>query len=104
MSECKNQVYTRWSMKQEILDDLDGYDDVNDDTIREIADSLIPAYNHSLIEFCSHYSGEEFWDLWNDNNGLGGETPLEILRENLWLLYYTIGCEVLQEREENEDE
>jgi hypothetical protein len=108
MNECKEKVYTRWSMKQEIIDDLESYDldDVSDndldDIMREIADSLVPAYNHVLIEQCSHYQGEEFWDLWNDSNGFGGTTPLDMLRENLWSLYYDIGCEVLEERKEEE--
>ena len=106
--ECKEKVYSRWSMKQEIIDDLESYDldgvteNDLDDIIREIADSLVPAYNHSLIEFCSHYQGEEFWDLWNDNSGFGGETPLDMLRENLWNLYYQIGLEVLEAMKEEE--
>ena len=95
-------------MKQEIIDDLESYnlDDTNedslDDIIREIADSLVPAYNHVLIEQCSHYQGEEFWDLWNNNNGFGGTTPLEMLRENLWSLYYDIGLEVLEAMKEED--
>lgn len=108
MSDCKEVIHTRWSMKQEIKDDLKNYDIEDetenglDDIIREIADQLVPAYNHVLIEQCSHYQGEEFWDLWNNSNGFGGTTPLEILRENLWCLYYDIGLEVLEEMKEEE--
>jgi len=108
MEKCEELTVNRWTMKQEILDDLESYDlnDTNedslDDIIREIADSLVPAYNHVLIEKCSHYQGEEFWDLWNTNSGFGGETPLDMLRENLWSLYYDIGLEVLEERKEED--
>lgn len=109
MSEnCQEIIHTRWSMKQEIKDDLGSYDISDetenglDDIIREIADQLVPAYNHVLIEQCSHYQGEEFWDLWNTNSGFGGDTPLEMLRENLWSLYYGIGLEVLEEMKEEE--
>ena len=108
MDNCEIKITTRWTMKQEILDDLEWYD-INeksanevDDIIREIADGLVPAYNHNLIEQCSHYQGEEFWDLWNTNNGFGGETPLDMLRENLWCLYYEIGTEVINTKKEEE--
>jgi len=99
MEDCKNISPTRWSMKQEILEDLEGYDEVNEDNIREICDSLVPVYNNSLIDFCAHYQGKEFWELWL-NNDIGGETPLDILRGNLFSLYVNIGHEILSEREE----
>lgn len=99
MDRCEEKVITRWSMKQEIIDDLENYDEVTDDSIREICDSLVPVYNSELIDMASHYSGNEFWDLWNDNQ-LGGETPLDILRGNVYCLYVEIGQEVLSEREE----
>lgn len=101
MEDCKKLSPTRWSMKQEIIDDLENYDEVNDDNIREICDGLVPVYNYELIEFCSHYQGEEFWELWL-NNEIGGENPIEIIRGNLYSLYVNIGHEVLSEREEDE--
>ena len=101
--ECTEVLHTRWSMKQEVKDTIDEEYlrdcDYPDDYMTEIADSLVPAYNHSLIEFCSHYSGEEFWDLWNDNQ-IGGETPIDILRGNLYCLYREVASEVLAELEE----
>lgn len=99
METCEVVNYSRWSMKQEILDDLENYDEVNEDTIREICDSLVPVYNSSLIDFCAHYQGEEFWELWL-NDSIGGETPIDMLRGNLFCLYVEIGQEVLSEREE----
>lgn len=99
MEECKEVVFTRWSMKQEILDDLENYDEVNEDVIREICDSLVPVYNSSLIEMCAHYQGKEFWDIWYGNE-FGGETPIDTIRGNLFALYLEIGQEVLSEREE----
>ena len=99
METCEAENYTRWSMKQEIIDDLENYNEVNEDNIREICDSLIPVYNNSLIDFCAHYQGKEFWELWL-NNDIGGETPLDILRGNLFSLYVNIGHEILSEREE----
>ena len=100
MDICEEKVISRWSMKKEIEDDLENYDEINDDIIREICDSLVPVYNAELIDMACHYSGEEYWDIWNDNQ-LGGETPLEIVRGNLYCLYLEIGQEVLSEREEN---
>ncbi len=96
MSEA---VYTKWSMKQEIIDDLENYDDIDEDVIREICDSLVPVYNSSLIDFASHFEGSEFWDIWYGNE-LGGETPLDIIRGNVFSLYLQIGQEVLSELEE----
>jgi len=101
MNDCKNLSPTRWSMKQEIIEDLENYEEVNDDNIREICDGLVPVYNNELIEFCSHYQGEEFWELWL-NNEIGGENPVEIIRGNLFSLYVNIGYEILSEREEDE--
>jgi len=107
MDICEEKVFSRWTMKQEIIDDLENYDDFynmtendKDDVIREICDSLVPVYNAELIDMACHYSGEEYWDIWNDNQH-GGETPLEIVRGNLYCLYLEIGQEVLSEREEN---
>jgi hypothetical protein len=101
MDICEEKVISRWSMKKEIEDDLENYDEINDDIIREICDSLVPVYNAELIDMACHYSGEEYWDIWNDNQ-LGGETPLEIVRGNIFCLYLEIGQEVLSEREETE--
>ena len=88
--------YSRETMKQEILDDIGDYEEVNEDNITEIADGLVPIYNIDLINFCHHYDGEEFWYIWNDNE-LGYETPLDILRGNIYSLYLQIGYEVLRD-------
>ncbi len=108
MDICEEKSFTRWSMKQEIIDDLENYDDFKnrshndkDDIIREICDSLVPVYNSELIDMASHYDGNEYWDIWHDNQH-GGETPLEIVRGNIFCLYLEIGQEVLQEKEEEE--
>jgi hypothetical protein len=101
MDVCEETKVSRWSMKQEIIDDLENYDEVTDDNIREICDSLVPVYNAELIDMACHYSGEEYWDIWN-NNHLGGQTPLEIVRGNIFCLYLEIGQEVLEERENEE--
>ena len=78
---------------------VQNYDEVTDDTIREICDGLVPVYNSELIDHCAHYNGKEFWDIWYGNE-FGGETPLDIIRGNLFALYLQIGQEVLTEREE----
>jgi hypothetical protein len=101
MDICEERQVSKWSMKQEIIDDLENYNEATDDNIREICRSLVPVYNSELIDLASHYSGEEYWELWL-NNELGGETPLDILRGNVFALYYQIGCEVLEERENEE--
>ena len=69
------------------------------DYITEIADSLVPVYNSELVDFCSHYDGGEYWELWNSNE-LDYDTPLDILRGNLYSLYNQIGHEILNELEE----
>ena len=56
METCET-VHTRWSMKQEIIDDLESYNEINDDVIREICDGLVPVYNSELIDHCAHYQG-----------------------------------------------
>jgi len=99
MEICEEKNVSRWSMKQEIIDDLENYDEVTDDIIREICDGLVPVYNAELIDHCAHYSGEEYWDLWHTNQ-MAGDTPLEIVRGNLFVLYLQIGEEVLAEMEE----
>lgn len=101
MDICEEKSVSRWSMKQEIIDDLENYDEVSDDIIREICDGLVPVYNSELIDMACHYDGNEYWDIWH-NNELGGETPLEIVRGNIYCLYLEIGQEVLQEKEEEE--
>lgn len=101
MEVCENKkfVNTRYSMKEEVIGSLENYEDINEDTITEIADSLTPIYNSELIDFVAHYQGEEYYDLWN-NNEFGYTTPLDILRSNVYMLYLEIGYEVLNELEE----
>ena len=101
METCET-VHTRWSMKQEIVDDLENYDEINDDVIREICDGLVPVYNSELIDHCAHYQGSEFWDIWYGNE-LGGETPIDTIRGNLFCLYLEIGAEVLAEVQAEEE-
>ncbi len=103
MDICEEKIFSRWSMKKEIEDQLEYYDTITDDSIREICDGLVPVYNAELIDMASHYSGKEYWDIWNDNQ-LGGETPLDIVRGNIFCLYLEIGQEVLSELEEKEKE
>ena len=96
----KANTYSRQSMKIEILDDLENYaqKEIDEDTITQICDSLVPAYNGDLIDQCSNYIGEEFWDLWL-NNEYGGENPIDMLRGNLYQLYIEIGHSVLEDIE-----
>jgi len=101
MEVCENKKFinSRFSMKKEIIEDLKNYQNINEDTITEIADSLTPIYNSELIDFVAHYQGNEYWNLWNDNE-LDYTTPLDILRGNVYCLYLEIGYEVLNELEE----
>ena len=57
---CLKQYIQVLKLKQEIVDDLENYDDIDEDVIREICDSLVPVYNSSLIDFASHFEGSEF--------------------------------------------
>ena len=103
MEVCKAKSYTRYSMKQELIECIDKevLDNASykEDYITEIADSLVPIYNSELIDFCSHYDGEEYWELWNSNE-LEYETPLDIIGGNLYSLYNQIAYEVISELEE----
>ena len=71
MDLCTEKLVTRWTMRQEIFDNLD-LEELKDsvhpeDFMREIADSLVPVYNAELIDMACHYSGEEYWDIWLNN-------------------------------------
>ena len=102
MEICKAKSYSRYSMKQELIECIDKEELQNyhkEDYITEIADSLVPVYNSELVDFCSHYDGQEYWDLWHGNE-LGYETPLDILRGNLYSLYNQIAYELISELEE----
>ena len=99
MDICEEKVVSRWTMKQEIIDDLENYDEVTDDTIREICDSLVPVYNSELIDHCASLFREGILGhLAHERNGR--RDPLDIIRGNLFVLYLQIGQEVLTEREE----
>jgi len=95
-----------WKMKKEIKDTIDLEHLKNsqypEDYLHEICDSLVPVYNHQLIDFCSHFEGEEYWDLWIHNE-LGGDDPLSILRGNLYALYSILASTVLEEIREEEE-
>lgn len=99
---CEARSYNRETIKQEFVDyvDLDTLKDSKypEDYISEVADSLVPVYNSELIDWASHYSGEEYWDIWNEEGF--GETPLDILRYNVYALYNQVGHEFLAELEE----
>lgn len=103
MEICRAKSYSRYTMKQELIECIDKEELQNasykEDYITEIADSLVPVYNSELIDFCSHYDGEEYWELWNGNE-LGYETPLDILRGNLYSLYNQIAHELIYELKE----
>ncbi len=58
MDICEERQVSKWSMKQQIIDDLEGYDEHNDDNIREICNSLVPVYNSELIDVASQDSWE----------------------------------------------
>lgn len=103
MEVCNAKAYSRYTMKKELIECIDKEELLNasykEDYITEIADSLVPVYNSELIDFCSHFNGEEYYELWNTNE-LDYETPLDILRGNLYSLYTEIAYEVLTELEE----
>tara|TARA_Y100000401_G_C8181319_1_gene154131 strand:+ start:160 stop:474 length:315 start_codon:yes stop_codon:yes gene_type:complete len=103
MEICYEKIYTRHSMKQELIECIDKEELLNasykEDYITEIADGLVPIYNAELVDFCCHFDGSEYWELWSDNK-LGYETPLDILRGNLYCLYNEIAHEILNEMEE----
>ena len=105
MNICEETVHNKWTMKQEIKDNID-MDDFNDatykeDYMHEIIDSLISPYNAEIIDFCSHFDGDGYWDLWLTNE-LGGDDPLAILRGNLYALYSVLASEVIEELQEEE--
>ena len=103
MEICKAKSYSRYTMKQELIECIDKEQLLNttykEDYLTEISDSLVPIYNSELIDFCSHFDGQEYWELWHSNEG-GYDTPLDILRGNLYCLYNEIAYEVLNELEE----
>ena len=99
---CEARTYNRWTMMTEFKDYvcIDTLKDSKypEDYISEVADSLVPVYNSELIDWASHYSGEEYWNIWSEEGF--GETPLEMLRYNVYSLYNQVGNEFLQSLEE----
>lgn len=99
---CEARNYNRWTMLTEFKDYvcIETLKDSTypEDYISEVADSLVPVYNAELIDWASHYSGEEYWDIWNEEGF--GETPLDMLRYNVYSLYNQVGQEYLQSLEE----
>jgi len=99
---CEARTYNRWTMMTEFKDYvcIDTLKDSKypEDYISEVAESLVPVYNSELIDWASHYSGEEYWNIWSEEGF--GETPLEMLRYNVYSLYNQVGNEFLQSLEE----
>lgn len=99
---CEARNYNRWTMMTEFKDYvcMETLKDSKypEDYISEVADSLVPVYNSELIDWASHYSGEEYWDIWSEESF--GETPLDMLRYNVYSLYNQVGHEFLQSLEE----
>ena len=99
---CEARNYNRWTMMTEFKDYvcIDTLKDSKypEDYISEVAESLVPVYNSELIDWASHYSGEEYWNIWSEEGF--GETPLEMLRYNVYSLYNQVGNEFLQSLEE----
>ena len=99
---CEARTYNRWTMMTEFKDYvcIDTLKDskYTEDYISEVAESLVPVYNSELIDWASHYSGEEYWNIWSEEGF--GETPLEMLRYNVYSLYNQVGNEFLQSLEE----
>lgn len=106
MDICENRGATRWSMTEEVKNYIDVETLKNaqypEDYINEVADSLVPVYNAELIDFASHYSGEEYWSLWNEENF--GETPLDMLRSNVFALYQQVAFEVWEDYKQTLEE
>ena len=101
---CEARNYNRWTIKTEFKDAIcmDTLKDSKypEDYISQVADSLVPVYNAELIDWASHYSGGEYWDIWNEEGF--GDTPLDMLRYNVYALYNQVGHEVLYELQEEE--
>jgi len=97
--ETNTTVTTRQSIKLDFLDNLEGYDlkdsKYPEDIINEVSDGLVPVYNNDLINFASNYQGEEFWLMWLEESW--GDSPLDMLRYNVYQLIQMVGMEVLEE-------
>ena len=94
--------------KKELLEELEG-EDIHasraDDLVNELADSWVPIYTGNLIEAASD-SGQWWESVWLTDSGMGGtDTPLDMVRGNI----YALLCEELNsvlwaERERNKQE
>lgn len=94
--------------KKELLEELEG-EDIHasraDDLVNEIADSFVPVYNGDLIDVASD-SGTWWESVWLTDSGLSdGESPLSMVRGNIYqLLTEELSVVLWAEREKNKQE
>ena len=94
--------------KKELLEELEG-EDIHasraDDLVNEIADSFVPVYNGDLIDVAAD-SGTWWESVWLHDSGMGGtDTPLDMVRGNIYaLLSEELNSVLWTERERNKQE
>ena len=94
--------------RTELLEELEGeniHASRADDLVNEIADSWVPVYNGDLIEAAAD-SGQWWESVWLHDSGMGGtDTPLDMVRGNIYaLLSEELNSVLWTERERNKQE
>ena len=94
--------------RTELLEELEGeniHASRADDLVNEIADSFVPVYNGDLIDVAAD-SGTWWESVWLHDSGMGGtDTPLDMVRGNIYaLLSEELNSVLWTERERNKKE
>jgi len=94
--------------RTELLEELEGeniHASRADDLVNEIADSFVPVYNGDLIDVAAD-SGTWWESVWLHDSGMGGtDTPLDMVRGNIYaLLSEELNSVLWTERERNKQE
>tara|TARA_R100000808_G_C2150263_1_gene158967 strand:- start:86 stop:454 length:369 start_codon:yes stop_codon:yes gene_type:complete len=98
-----NQYLLEKEIKKEFSDSFKEFQENEDsskelvDYYHEIIDSVFPIYNADIINQCYVLDWNETYFKHSELSGGESQNPLEILSDNLYVIYYCLGNEVLED-------
>jgi hypothetical protein len=96
-----NQYLLEKEIKEQFLDCFKEFQENEDsskelaDHFHEILDSVFPIYNADIINQCYVLDWNETYFQHSEFFGGESQSPLEIMRDNLYFIYYRLGDGVL---------
>ena len=81
---------------KEFQENEDSYKEL-EDYFHEIIDSVFPIYNADIINQCYVLDWSETFFQHSEFSGGESQTPFESMRDNLYVIYYRLGNEVLRD-------